>query len=321
MPGNLKADAQMFLSSDSWDVTALKQALAEGADIDATDGTGQSLLSRSLEFHFPARGLYTDLVKRLVEYLTVANKAGLSLNVPDGLFKIIHISNPSILQLFISAGADLTCKNAEQETLLHRVAKTGGDSKAVFDTSLIEVLISAGVNVNSVDGQGNTALHYAVFEQAPNNVAKLLAAGANPNAAKGDGLTPYQLYWDNYSTSSSTEILMALLQYGADVDAPTGYNLESTGLMRAAAKAMPEHVRLLLAAGANPFGQNMRGTTALHLCGISTPSPEVTLCKQLLVAATSVEELRTGVRGTSVHKDAFENYPHAPKQNSAMKVF
>ncbi|PZP50348.1 MAG: hypothetical protein DI598_05765 [Pseudopedobacter saltans] len=51
-------------------------------------------------------------------------------------------------------------------------------------------LINLKVDLNKLDSDGHTALHWAVFRGDVNFVKILLEAGANPNVISADGVTP-----------------------------------------------------------------------------------------------------------------------------------
>ena len=54
----------------------------------------------------------------------------------------------------------------------------------------VQIAVEAGTDVNAVDEDGNTALHYVVDKGFPHVVAFLTESGANVNAENGRGQTP-----------------------------------------------------------------------------------------------------------------------------------
>ena len=56
--------------------------------------------------------------------------------------------------------------------------------------SICELLFHQGADVNHVDHNGHTALHWAVLSYCPNTVALYLGLGANINAVNNNGDTP-----------------------------------------------------------------------------------------------------------------------------------
>ena len=88
---------------------------------------------------------------------------------------------------------------------------------------------------------------------------KMIAAGADVNAAQGDGTTP--LHWAVYKIDA--ELTRALLQRGAKPDVINSYG--SSPLAEAVKAANASLVKMLLDAGSNVEVPNQEGQTALML--------------------------------------------------------
>ncbi|WP_445359535.1 ankyrin repeat domain-containing protein [Microbulbifer sp. ANSA005] len=80
---------------------------------------------------------------------------------------------------------DVTYRNGYGDTPLH-IASNWGDCEA------IELLVSAGADINAIGETGYTPLHCAAEQNWPRAVAKLLELGAKILEDK-DGLTPLEL--------------------------------------------------------------------------------------------------------------------------------
>jgi ankyrin repeat protein len=97
----------------------------------------------------------------------------------------------------------------------------------------IQFLLSRGVPVSAVDADGLTALHAAVGAGRLEVARLLLAEGADPNAADAWGGRPLHMFstlgdrareedgHDNNMCEGAEALLAALLDAGADVNAPT----------------------------------------------------------------------------------------------------
>src|ERR1700681_4587789 len=139
------------------------------------------------------------------------------------------------------------------------------------DREAIRALLQQHVEVNASQGDGATALHWAAHwddpvmadlliraradVDAPNDlgvtplalasssamVAKLLAAGANPNSVASSGESPLM----TAARTGNAEMVSALLEHGADVNAKERVRGQ-TALMWAASQQHPEIVRVLL---------------------------------------------------------------------------
>lgn len=82
------------------------------------------------------------------------------------------------------------------------------------DPAIIQALLQGGADIHEMDGDGMTALDWAVLAHRPEVVKALLAAGADPNALDHWGFTPL-LYAATVDFGDS-EIVTALLKAGAD---------------------------------------------------------------------------------------------------------
>ena len=145
--------------------------------------------------------------------------------------------------------------------LLFVVALFGGTTSAeTSDTRLIQAvkrgdvttartLLRQGVSAKVVDGDGTTALHWAVQADNLDLTKALLAAGAQASAADRYGVTPLAMAAQNGSTAA----IETLLKAGANANAVT--TAGETILMTAARTGRPEAVRLLLARGARTDGR------------------------------------------------------------------
>jgi uncharacterized protein len=113
------------------------------------------------------------------------------------------------------------------------------------DRAAVESLLTQGVDVNSRQGDGATALHWAAHQNDRGMVERLLRAGADVQAANELGVTPLLLA----CTNGSTPVVEALLAGGADPNA-TAQGRE-TPLMVASWTGNADVVRRLLDAGAD----------------------------------------------------------------------
>ena len=112
-----------------------------------------------------------------------------------------------------------------------------------------------------MDEYGRTPLHYAAAEGRANDVTKLLAEGANPNAQDDNGWSPLHFA----AQVVSADIARALLAAGANPELRDFYG--NTVLWRAviSSRGRGEVVQLLREAGADPHAKNSVGTTPLSV--------------------------------------------------------
>jgi uncharacterized protein len=114
------------------------------------------------------------------------------------------------------------------------------------DLAEVESLLHEHVPVNSAEGDGSTALHWAAYENNLPVARLLLEAHANVNAqTRDESLTPLFMACQN----GSAPMIELLLKHGADAN---GVNtLGTSPLMVAAASGSVDAVKVLIDHGAN----------------------------------------------------------------------
>ena len=126
------------------------------------------------------------------------------------------------------------------------------------DLAAVRALLKQGINVNVVQGDGATALHWAAYRDDGESADLLIRAGAKVNAANDIGVTPLMLA----STNGSPAMVERLLKAGGHPD--LGLESGETPLMAASRTGSTETVRLLLAKRANVNAkESWRDQTAL----------------------------------------------------------
>ena len=142
------------------------------------------------------------------------------------------------------------------------------DAAKRSDHAAVRALLAAGADPDAAWGDGTTALHWAAHRDAPALVADLLAAGADVDAADDHGITPLALACLN----GSRLVVDTLLAAGADPNAARSNG--ETPLMTAARVGSLGAARSLLAAGADPdAAEAALGQTALMLAVAENHTP------------------------------------------------
>jgi uncharacterized protein len=125
------------------------------------------------------------------------------------------------------------------------------------DAAAVRTLLQQHVDVNLVEGDGTTALHWAAHLADLDTVTLLLDAGANVEAANRYGVKPLSLACE----TANAAVVERLLEAGADANVVAGGD---TALMTAARSGNVAVIRALLDYGADVNAhESWRGQTAL----------------------------------------------------------
>ncbi len=162
------------------------------------------------------------------------------------------------------------------------------------DAAEVRALLADKVDVNAREGDGATALHWAVSQEETTLVALLLDAGAIPGVANDLGVTPLHLA----SALGHAGFVTRLLAAGAGADPATPVGV--TPLMEAARVGSVGAVRALLAKGAAASARETeRGQTAL-MWAVARRQADVVAA---LLAAGADVRARTVARTVTVMLD------------------
>ena len=161
----------------------------------------------------------------------------------------------SMLVLALAAGAAQAAPgtaSADPDTRLPEAARRG-------DVASIEALLRTRVPVDSAEGDGSTALHWAAYQDNLPLATMLLKAHANVNAAtRLEALTPLFMACQN----GDAAMITLLLDNGADANKPN--SLGTTPLMIAASSGSVPAVTTLIEHGAQVNAhENAHEQTAL----------------------------------------------------------
>ena len=119
--------------------------------------------------------------------------------------------------------------------------------------AVVELLVNAKADVERADSTGTTPLLFATQGGHASVVAKLLSAGANPNAARTNNqATALHVAASVGNTPAFRDLCSLLIKYGADVNAVRKGG--DTPLTIAVANGRTLIIKELIAAGASPFG-------------------------------------------------------------------
>jgi len=130
-------------------------------------------------------------------------------------------------------------------TTLSAAEGTVADAAMKGDVATVRALLKEGADVNAVQGDGVTGLHWAARQGAAELAGTLIVAGANVKATTRFGaITPLHLAAER----GSAAVIALLVKGGADVNARTSTG--ATALMFAAASGDTAAIAALIDAGA-----------------------------------------------------------------------
>ena len=139
-----------------------------------------------------------------------------------------------VATLLAAAGGQVTFAAGNEDTRVSEAAMKG-------DRDTVRLLLQQKVEVNAAQGDGATALHWAVYRDDLEMARMLVQAGADlRKKTRIDGMTPLFMA----AMNGNAAMLDLLLKAGGDPNAAS--SLGTTPLMLAAASGRPEAVKALL---------------------------------------------------------------------------
>ncbi|MGI9337847.1 MAG: ankyrin repeat domain-containing protein, partial [Gammaproteobacteria bacterium] len=220
----------LHLAVEKGDIAEFKRLIADGADIDAKDKLGMTLL------HWAAEQGQTQAALFFVN-------AGADVNAKDIFGDTpLHIAASSgktetVLAL-VNAGADIRAKNIPGRTPFNLAIYHGQTKTAI-------TLVKAGADIDAKDKLGMTDLHWAAKHGRTQTALTLVNAGAAIGAKDNYGWTPLH----RAARHSQTETIIALVKAGADIGAKN--NSGETPLCVAERFGHTETARALVKAAAD----------------------------------------------------------------------
>jgi ankyrin repeat protein len=155
------------------------------------------------------------------------------------LIEAIRARNPEAVQTLIKQKIDVNARQGDGATALHWAVHFG-------DASTVDLLLQAGAKADFADDTGVTPLYLACLNRQGALVERLLQSRANPNAALVSGETVLM----TCARTGEAAGVRALLTRGATVNVKEPGH-DQTALMWAAAQGHPEAVDALLRGGAD----------------------------------------------------------------------
>ncbi|MBK9684942.1 MAG: ankyrin repeat domain-containing protein [Betaproteobacteria bacterium] len=248
--GEKKRIAEMVAAARAGDTEKVKQLLAKGVDINASEPeSGDTALLAAID-----KGQWATAEYLLTQRpdLTREDNNG---NSPLYLAVSRGDSAVAMVKRLLDAGApvELGPKTGDNAgaTPLHICCATGANA-------CLEALLAGGASATKLLPDGSTPLHTAAIGGDQRTVELLCKAGCSIAALNNDKRTPLH----NCGITGNAKVAAVLIQQGAAVD---GADAEGcTPLMRAVMKNHAEVARVVLDHGANPDVVVQTGDTPLY---------------------------------------------------------
>jgi uncharacterized protein len=186
------------------------------------------------------------------------------------------------VRALLTERADVNAVEPDGATALHWAAHWN-------DVDTAALLTRAGARVNAANAYGVTPLALACLNGSAAMVGLLLEAGADPNLARGTGETPLM----TAARVGAVAVVEALLARGASVGAKEP-DQNQTALMWAVSEKHPDIVKRLIASGADVRARTKGGFSPILF---AARSGDLESARHLFAAGADVND--AGADGTS----------------------
>jgi ankyrin repeat protein len=235
-----------YAVGNSTSLEIVKLLIENGADMEARDGTGRTVLM------IAAAKDYFDKAQLLVQRGANVNATTTRRLTP------LHFAagggkSPEIVRLLLDAGVDIEARDDTGRTALFVAASCSREHTAV-----VQALLDAGADLNALDEHERTALH-EMGDGFVETVCLFIQNGADVNALDQFERTPLEMT----ASKGFMETVRVLIGFGADVNSANLFG--HTALYCAAHNGLEETVAFLIERGADLNTVDMYGRTALHM--------------------------------------------------------
>ncbi|EXJ68613.1 uncharacterized protein A1O5_08407 [Cladophialophora psammophila CBS 110553] len=234
-----------IVSGRSW-AEAVKHLLERGAEADAVDNDGRTALHLALNSTNKV-SRYSRKDTRTIRYLCLNGPAQVNMKDKRSLTPL-HIASghswAEAVELLLEQGAEVDAVDVDGRTALHLAANSHVNRHEHFDTRTIDLLsLDNRTQVRMRDKQGLTPLHLAASLGRTRAVELLLRRGAEVDAVDNNDQTP--LHWALQSGSVSPRLAEMLIKAGADVNAKNRLGQSALHLLGMRMRAPGSSYRLM----------------------------------------------------------------------------
>ena len=192
-----------------------------------------------------------------------------------GLILAVKAGDKEAVESLLDSGVDASARQGDGATALHWAIHRD-------DLELARRLIDAGADVNAGDDHNVTPLSLACLNGSAGAVSLLLESGADANLSRASGETPLM----TAARVGSLDVVRLLLESGADLNAAE-HARQQTALMWAIAENHTTVGRTLVEVGANVSARTTMGFTPLLF---AAQQGNVEVARFLLAAGADVND-------------------------------
>jgi len=232
------------------------QLAAEAPSFAKTEGTELDLLanaSRTMDIQLQIPSVTAEVEVNLPDSKEVGVTMGMvAISEPqDPLIRAAHKDDLAAVVALLPLTVDVNASD--------KYTNTNALSYAIenHNPNMVNVLLSAGANLNQVNEGGRTPLMYLNDAATVEFVRELISRGANVDASDESGETVLS----NAVSACKIEVVKELINAGGRIDTKDDHN--TTILMRAALNEDDQVARFLIEAGASIDAENTDGESAL----------------------------------------------------------
>lgn len=244
VPSKEKLTMRLFDMIEKESLTQMKALLGMGADINATDSLGNTLLLAACQKNNEA--MVRTILAEGVD-VQAANNQGVSAVMVSSAW-----GSEDITRMLLTRGADPNSADFNKNTALFYAAD-GGHAKVV------EILLAAGADPNVVNDRSETPLIMAARANRPRVLRALVTSGAEMNYLDATDRSPLM----HAIIRNSSRAVKELIDLGADVNFMG--QTKVSPLMYAAITQNDDTCRALIKKGADVNGREANGNTAVAL--------------------------------------------------------
>ena len=274
---NYRGVSPLHMALQAGNKPAVVALLEAGASLDTVDGDGDTALHDAAVSQNDPQAELVHLLLKQGACVDAANNCG----IPP-LHVALQAGIKAGVVALLEAGASLSAKDNEGYTALHSAACSQNDPQA----ELVHLLLKQGASADMVNNREQMPLQTALKAGNKPAAVALLEAGASLAAVDGDGDTALH-YAVSRKKDPQAELVHLLLKHGASLEV---YNNEGVSPLHMAVKAGNKPaVVALLEAGASLAAVDRDGQTALHYAVSRKKDPQAELVHLLLKHGASVE--------------------------------